>query len=328
MDTYIELTDAGVGTRVAAGLTGIPRSSATRADRAKTRDGTSRRPVNRLSRSERAEVVAVLTSDRFVDQAPIQIYATLLDEGRYLCSISTMYRILAENRLVVERRRIARHPSKAIPELVASGPGQVFSWDITKLPGQAKGIWYDAYVMIDIYSRFIVGAHVHSCEAAPLAADMMRDVFDLHGTPQVVHADRGTSMTSKTVARLLADLDITRSLSRPRVSNDNPFSESWFKTLKYAPTFPDRFGCLTDARLFLADFVDVYNHHHRHTGIGLHTPADVHYRHAVARHRQRQETLDTARAEHPERFGSHTTPKIINLPTTTWINPPIEEVAA
>ena len=153
--------------------------------------------MNRLSLSERKVVVEVLTSDRFVDQTPLQVFATLLDEGTYLCSISTMYRILSENRLVVERRRIARHPARAIPELVATGPGQVFSWDITKLPGPVKGSWYDDYVMIDIYSRFILGAHVHPCEAAPLAAEMMREVFDLHGTPQVVHADRGTSMTSK-----------------------------------------------------------------------------------------------------------------------------------
>ena len=153
----------------------------------------------------------------------------------------------------------------------------MYTWDITKLAGPAKGIYYDAYVMIDIYSRYIVGARVHPHESGQLAADMMAQVFGLHGTPQVVHADRGTSMTSKTVAQFLADLEVTRSYSRPRVSNDNPYSEAWFKTLKYAPTFPDRFGSLADAQQFMNDFVDGYNHHHRHTGIGLHTPADVHY---------------------------------------------------
>jgi transposase InsO family protein len=196
------------------------------------------------------------------------------------------------------------------------------------LAGPAKGIYYDAYVMIDIYSRYIVGAKVHPHESGQLAADMMAQVFGLHGTPQVVHADRGTSMTSKTVAQFLADLEVTRSYSRPRVSNDNPYSEAWFKTLKYAPTFPDRFGSLTDAQQFMNDFVDGYNHHHRHTGIGLHTPADVHYGLADARHAERKATLDQARARHPERFTTNHSPKIINLPETTWINQPAQETAA
>jgi len=329
MATYAELTGAGVTTRDAAELTGLPRSTATRrrAEPAKV-PVAPRPPANRLSAAERLAILAVLDAPRFVDLPPIQIFAILLDEGRYLCSISTMYRVLAEHAQLVERRRIARHPARVVPELVATGPGQVYSWDITKLAGPAKGIYYDAYVMIDIYSRYIVGVRVHPHESGLLAADMMAQVFGLHGTPQVVHADRGTSMTSKTVAQFLADLEVTRSYSRPRVSNDNPYSEAWFKTLKYAPTFPDRFGSLADAQQFMNDFVDGYNHHHRHTGIGLHTPADVHYGHAETRHAERKATLDQARARHPERFTTNRSPKIINLPGTAWINQPIQESAA
>ena len=219
----------------------------------------------------------MLTSDRFVDLAPLQIYAQLLDEGVYLCSVSTMYRVLAEHTLVAERRRLARHPAKVCPELVATAPRQVYSWDITKLAGAVKGTYFDAYVMIDIYSRYIVGVEVHTHESGLLAKELMEEIFKVHGVPQVVHADRGTSMTSKTVAALLADLEVTRSHSRPRVSNDNPYSESLFKTLKYGPEFPERFGSLCEARQFMDTFTNWYNHEHRHTGIGLHTPADVHF---------------------------------------------------
>jgi len=167
-----------------------------------------------------------------------------------------MYRVLGANAQVKDRRRLARHPTRACPELVATAPGQVYSWDITKLAGPVKGCYYDAYVMIDIYSRYIVGAHVHAHETGQLAEEMMRQIFHTHGVPTVVHADRGTSMTSKTVAALLDDLNVTRSHSRPKVSNDNPYSEAWFKTLKYAPTFPERVGCIADARTFLDPFVE------------------------------------------------------------------------
>ena len=176
--------------------------------------------------------------------------------------------------------------------------------------------------MIDIYSRYIVGAHVHAHESGPLAEEMIKEVFSVHGVPHVVHADRGTSMTSKTVATLLADLHVTRSHSRPHVSNDNPYSEAWFKTLKYAPAFPERFGVLGDARAFLTDFVDWYNHAHQHAGIGLHTPADVHYGLAGATQTQRSTTLAQARTRHPERFTTTHDPKILNLPDTVWINQP------
>jgi transposase InsO family protein len=224
-------------------------------------------PVNKLSDAEAAELIAVLNSQRFVDKAPPQIYATLLAEGTYLCSISTMYRVLERNRQVKERRRQATHPPRAVPELQATGPRQVYSWDITKLAGPVKGQYFDCYVMIDIYSRYIVGAHVHNTESAALAVDLMTEIFGVQGIPHVVHADRGTSMTSKPVATLLDDLGVTRSHSRPRVSNDNPFSEAWNKTLKYAPVFPERFSSLQAARQFMSDFVDFYNHHHRSQGV-------------------------------------------------------------
>jgi transposase InsO family protein len=332
MGAYRQLVAAAVSTRAAAALTGVSRATAGRAAAgpASIRPGLLRPPVpplNRLSGAERARVLEVLTGPEFIDATPMQVYAVLLERGTYLCSVSTMYRILRANTLVRDRRRQARHPARARPELIATGPGQVFSWDITKLPGPAKGVYYDAYVMIDIYSRYIVGCHVHNTENAVLAEEMMREVFGLHGIPQVVHADRGTSMTSKTVAGLLGELGVTRSHSRPRVSNDNPFSEAWFKTLKYAPVFPERFGSLQDARAFMDDFVQYYNHEHHHTGIGLHTPADVHYGLATEVDQRRQAALAAARQANPERFATTGTPKILNLPETAWINPPIKEPA-
>ena len=331
---YTSLTADGVSSREAAQLTGLVRSTAIRRHTAATtptpvivsRPATD--PVNKLTTSERLRILEVLTGTRFVDLAPLQIYAQLLDEGVYLCSVSTMYRVLAENGQVKERRRLARHPAKVCPELVATAPRQVYSWDITKLPGPVKGSYFDAYVMIDIYSRFIVGVHVHAHESGVLAKEMMEQTFTVHGVPQVVHADRGTSMTSKTVATLLADLDVTRSHSRPRVSNDNPFSESLFKTLKYGPEFPERFRSLAAARRFMDEFAHWYNHEHRHTGIGLHTPADVHFGLAVAKAADRHAVLAQARARHPHRFGGITTaPKMLDLPGTVWINQPADNTS-
>jgi transposase InsO family protein len=329
MYAFEELTAAGTTQRCAARLTGMSR--ATMARRRTTESAADEsvagrgrvEPVNKLGTAERAEVLAVLNSDRFIDATPTQVYATLLAEGRYLCSISTMYRILGENTQVKERRRLATHRSPAIPELVAAAPRQVYTWDITKLAGPQRGVYYDAYVMIDIYSRYIVGVHVHTRESGPLAVEMMREVFGVHGIPHVVHADRGTSMTSKTVTELLADLNVTKSHSRPHVSNDNPYSESWFKTMKYAPAFPARFGSIQHAREFLAAFEDWYNHDHHHSGIGLHTPADVHYGHAPTVAAQRSRTLAAARRIHPERFGrTDPAPKILDMPGAAWINKP------
>jgi len=323
MTVYRELTQTSISTRAAARLTGISRATATRKPRAPLPvPAPPVAPVNKLDQFERARILDVANSPDFVDLPPIQIYARLLDRGVYLGSISTIYRVLAENSQVKERRRLARHPARAIPELVATGPGQVYSWDITKLAGPIKGKYFDCYVMIDIYSRYIVGAHVHACESAELAVEMMKDIFNIHGAPQIVHADRGTSMTSKTVAALLSDLEVTKSHSRPRVSNDNPYSEAWFKTLKYAPVFPERFATVGEARTFMTTFVDGYNHTHRHTGLGLNTPADVHYDLAAGKAAERSATLAAARTRNPERFNTTRDPLILTLPDTTWINRP------
>ncbi len=330
MDAFAQLTGAGTTTRTAAAMTGIARSSA---DRDRRRPSPSVRPrtvpANALTAAKRAEVLRLLDSPQFVDAAPAQIYAALLDQGVYVGSIATMYRILREHRQVRERRRLARHPARKRPELVAAAPRQVFSWDITKLAGPVKGSYFDAYVMIDIYSRYIVGVRVHARESGPLAASMMREVFDVQGVPHVVHADRGTSMTSKSVADLLEDLTVTRSHSRPKMSNDNPYSEAWFKTLKYAPVFPDRFASLAQARVSMTDFVTWYNNCHRHSGIGLHTPAEVHHGRHHAVRSGRHDTLTAARAAHPERFGTdRLLPKILDLPEQVWINKPETEPQA
>jgi len=329
MAAHTGLIAAGVTTRDAAALTGVPRATAARRAAHQAAPQSAHEPVrpvpaNQLTTAERARVLAVLNSDEFVDKPPLQVYAILLERGEYVCSVSTMYRVLHENTQVRERRRIATHPPRVIPELVATGPGQVYSWDITKLAGPARGVYYDAYVMIDIFSRYIVGAIVHATEDGQLAKEMMLDAFGIHGTPQVVHSDGGASMTSKTVTTLLADLGVTRSRSRPHVSNDNPYSESLFKTMKYLPVFPDRFSSLGHARQFLGEFVHAYNHHHRHTGIGMHTPADVHYGHADRVDQDRDAALDTARRAHPERFGTRaqTRPKILDRAPAAFINPP------
>ena len=330
---YDELVDIGTTTRDAAALTGLARATQDRRRNpappaAPPAVVPAATPKNKLTDEEELQVLAVLNSPRFVDKPPKQIYATLLAEGDYLCSISTMYRILGKNSQVKDRRRQATHPPRTVPELQATGPRQVYSWDITKLAGPSKGLYFDCYVMIDIYSRMIVGAHVHNTETAALAVDLMTEVFGVQGVPLVVHADRGTSMTSKPVAALLDDLQVTRSHSRPRVSNDNPYSEAWNKTMKYAPVFPERFTSLTAARAFVGEFVDYYNHHHRHSGIGLHTPADVHYDLAQETARQRSETLAAARRRHPTRFATTTDPKILDLPGAVWINQPKPEETA
>jgi len=313
-----------VSHRAAAGLSGVSRATAhRRAVLGPVRPPTPRgAPVTQLSTVERARILAVLNSDRFVDTTPVEVFATLLDEGVYLASVATLYRVLRENRQVVERRRLARHPARQRPELIATGPGQVFTWDITKLPGPVRGSYFEAYVMIDIFSRYIVGWKVAATESAELAEGFISDVFAVHGIPRVVHADRGTSMTSKKVADLLADLHVVRSHSRPHVSNDNPYSEAVFKTVKYHPSFPARFGSIQDARVFCDSFFSWYNHEHHHSGIGLHTPAAVHYGHAAAITVARQQILDQAWTTHPERFTRRPEPKTLRLPDTAWINPP------
>ena len=281
-------------------------------------------PANKLSEAERAQVLAVLTNQEFADKAVAQAWATLLDEGTYLCSQSTMHRILREHDMAGERRRQATHPARTRPELVATGPGQVWSWDITKLRGPERGVYYDLYVVLDIFSRFVVAWTIAAREDADIAKNMLEQAMGVHGVPDAVHADRGTSMTSKPVAQLLIDLSVARSHSRPHVSNDNPYSEAAFKTLKYAPVFPERFGSLADAGAFAEQFFAYYNHEHRHSGIGLHTPASVHFGTVGQVRAHRQVTLDAAYAAHPERFG-HRRPTAPKLPTAAWINQPSRE---
>ena len=276
-----------------------------------------------LTGDEVDEIVEVLNSERFCDLAPAQVWAVLLDEGRYLASVSTMYRILRERHQVRERRRHARHPAHVKPELVADGPNQVWSWDITRLAGPHKWTWFHLYVILDVWSRFVVGWLVAPRESDRLAHDLIAASARAEGIQPdqlTLHADRGSSMTSRTVAQLLAELGVTRSHSRPHVSDDNPFSEAQFKTLKHSPAFPTRFTSLAHARTFVDDFFDHYNHHHRHSGIGYHTPASVHLGHHDAIRAHRQAVLDHAHATHPHRF--HRPPTAPTIPDITWINPP------
>jgi putative transposase len=312
-------------TKNACELAGISRATLYRRRNPKSRPASPPAPrpspPNALSRDERYEVLEMLNSYRFIDKAPPQVWATLLDEGIYLCSISTMYRLLRAEDGVRERRAQARHPAKSIPELLADGPSQVFTWDITKLKGPAAGSTYDLYVMLDIYSRYVVGWRVEHRESAELATDFIATAIARNGgRPRVVHADRGPSMTSGDVAALLTELQISRSHSRPKVSNDNPYSEAAFKTLKYCPAFPERFGGIDDARAFCEAFFTYYNHEHRHSGIGLHTPASVHFGTATAIRAQRAVTLDAAYQANPGRFGKRPNPPA--LPAQAWINDP------
>jgi putative transposase len=279
-----------------------------------------------LSQAEQQEIFDELHSARFVDTSATEVWATLLDEGRYLGSISTFYRLLRKTGEVRERRRQATHPPTVKPELVATAPNAVWSWDITKLRGPAKWSWYYLYVILDIYSRYVVGWMVASRESAGLAEVLIRQTVANQGIRSeqlTIHADRGSSMTSKPVAFLLADLGITQSHSRPHVSDDNPFSEAQFKTLKYRPDFPDRFTSIEAARLHCQTFFPWYNEEHRHTGLALHTPADVHYGTATITREKRAGVLDAAYAAHPERFV-HKPPQPPKLHIETWINRPTD----
>jgi putative transposase len=324
-ETFGELVDADVDVRRACKLVG--RSRSTHYWRRRPRpDGPQRRPrpapANALSLPERDRVLELLRDPSFVDKSPAQVWARLLDDGIYLCSQSTMYRILRAAGESRERRRQATHPAKVKPELVAHAPGEVYSWDITKLRGPLRGVWYDLYVMLDIFSRYVVGWRVEQTETAELATEFIDDVIRTHGKPKAVHADRGTSMTSKSVAQLLLDLDVARSHSRPHVSNDNPFSEAAFKTLKYCPAFPDHFDDIDHARAFCKEFFDYYCHEHYHSGLGLHTPASVHFGTAQTIQADRAKVLAAAYTRNPERFSRHPQPP--NLPTVAWINPPTD----
>jgi putative transposase len=283
------------------------------------------RPARALTDAERAAVLAELCSERFADSAPAQVYATLLDEGRYLASERTMYRVLAaEHGRVRERRAQLEHPVYQAPELLAERPNEVWSWDITKLKGPAKWTYYYLYVILDVFSRYAVGWTIQHRETGPIAKALINQAVEQQRIDRdqlIVHADRGSSMTSKPVAFLLSDLGITRSHSRPYTSTDNPYSEAQFKTLKYRPAFPARFDSIEHARGFCREFFDHYNHHHRHSGIGLMTPATVHYGRAEGIRAERQRVLDAAYATTPERFVRQA-PTALPVPTAAWINKP------
>ena len=281
-------------------------------------------PPRALSHDERHQVLDALHSGRFVDQPPHEVYATLLDEGLYVCSVRTMYRILESAREVRERRNQAQHPAYARPELLATRPNELWSWDITKLLGPAKWTYFYLYVILDVFSRYVTGWMVAHQETAALANRLIHETCrkqEIVPAQLTLHADRGSSMKSNCVAMLLSDLGVTKTHSRPHVSNDNPFSESQFKTLKYRPEFPKRFGSIQDARAFCNEFVRWYNNDHHHSGIGLLTPETVHYGRAQQVIEARQRVLDTAHLRHPDRFVRKA-PVAPALPEAVWINPP------
>ena len=276
-----------------------------------------------LSPQEKGEVLRALDSPRFADKAVAQAYTILLDEGRYLCSQATMHRLLRERGTAGDRRAHAVHPARKKPELLATGPDQVWSWDITKLRGPARGTWYLLYVIIDIYSRKVIHWEIWPTETGTLAREFIEHAITANGgaRPRGIHADRGTSMTSSTVAGLYARLNIAQSHSRPHVSNDNPYSESAFKTLKYCPAFPEKFGSIQDANAFCVAFFAYYNTQHRHSGIAMHTPSTVHDGTWVHVQARRAATLQAAYQAHPERFrGRCPVPR--PLPAKVWINEP------
>ena len=329
IDTAFDELEPLVGTKGACGAVGRARASHYRHRRG-PRLGPARprpTPANALDADERRAVLAALHSERFVNQAPAQVWATLLDEGTWLASESTMYRLLRADGEVQERRAQASHPPRVAPELVATAPNEVWSYDATALRGPGRGVWYRLFMMLDLFSRYCPGWMVIPDERAEAVRDWIEAVVTSEGPfapgHLFIHADRGSAMTSKPVSRLLADLRIGRTHGRPHVSNDNPYSEAGFKTLKYSPAFPGSFGSLADARAFAGSFIEHYNHEHRHSGIGYHTPASVHRGTAVLVRETRARVLDAAYAAHPERFVNKP-PTPPALPGPAWINQPKE----
>ncbi len=315
--------------RACTGL-GLSRATLYRQRQPKTSTTVTRTPPLKLGAAEQAAVLGELMSPRFVDRAPQQIYAVLLDEGRYLCSVRTMYRLLAAQKAVRERREQRVHPVYARPELLAESPNQVWSWDITKLKTTVKWTYVYLYVVLDVYSRYVVGWLLSTRESAALARELVEQTALREAVPKdqlTLHADRGAPMRSKTLAELLVDLGIEASFSRPQQSNDNPYSESLFKTTKYAPDFPACFAGIDHARDVITPFFEHYNHHHRHTGIGLMTPAAVHHGHAPRITAERALTLVDAFDRHPHRFKGHV-PQPPRVPDKVYINPPREAPAS
>jgi putative transposase len=289
-------------------------------------DGQRARPARALSDEEKDEIRSVLNSERFQDQSPREVYATLLDEDVYLSHWRTMYRVLDEHDEVRERRNQLRHPVYTKPELLATGPNQLWSWDITKLRGPVTWTYYYLYVMLDVFSRYVVGWLLAQRESAKLAEELTLAACakqEIDKGQLTLHADRGSPMIAKSMTMLMSDLGVTKSHSRPHVSDDNPYSEAQFRTLKYRSDYPDRFGSLADARQWSHGFFTWYNQEHHHTALNLLTPADVHYGRADEILAQRQGVLDRAYAAHPERFVKGP-PKIPQMPAAVWINQPSE----
>jgi putative transposase len=333
-DEAIALLAPRIGTRAACRAAGVPQATWYRRHRISAPapkpapvPHAERAQPRALAPAERQAILEELHSSRFADLAPDEVWATLLDEGTYLGSVPTYYRVLREAGESRERRAQATHPAAVKPELVATGPNQACSWDITKLHGPAKWTCCHLYVILGIYSRYAVGWMVASRESAVLAEKLISATCAKQGITRgqlSLHADRGSSMTSKPVALLLADLGVTQSHSRPHVSNDNPYSEAQFKTLKYRPAFPARFSSIETARAHCQEFFPWYNNEHHHGGLGLHTAADIHHGHAPAVRAARAQVLDAAYRAHPERFVS-SPPAPPKLPGTSWINPSQEK---
>jgi putative transposase len=312
-----------VGISLACQVLGVPRSSFYYAQKSRKPSPPASHP-RALSIDEKEKVRSKLNSERFQDQAPRAVYAALLDDGIYLCHWRTMYSILNENDEVRERRDQLRHPDYKKPELLATEPNQVWSWDITKLLGPQKWTYYYLYVILDIYSRYVTGWMITDQQTAALAQELIEQTCEKQGVQEdqlTLHADRGGPMIAKSLALLLADLGVSKSHSRPYNSNDNPYSESQFKTMKYRPDYPDRFGSQPDARVWARSFFEWYNYEHYHSALGLMVPADVHYGRAETILQKRQNVLQSAYEKHPERFvnGPPSPPEV---PEAVWINPP------
>jgi putative transposase len=327
MSIVAELTQQGIQVKTACSALAVPRSSYYHRRQARSAVATLRCQPNSpraLSAEERQEVRETLNSERFADSAPRQVYGMLLDEGQYLCSVSTMYRILHEHEEVRERRNQLRHPNYAKPQLLATAPNQVWSWDITKLRSPIKWTYFYLYVILDIFSRYVVGWMVAERETAALARQLVRESCakqDIAQAKLTLHADRGSPMIAKSMAQLLVALGVAKTHGRPHTPDDNPFSEAHFKTLKYRPDFPAVFGSIQDARVWARSFFHWYNNEHRHSSLALLTPADVHYGRAAAVLEQRHAVKMAAYQRHPERFVNGP-PKGVTLPTAVWINPP------
>lgn len=322
---FISQQKGTVGVAPACAAMGVARATFYRRQIPKpVEQSVSRCSPRSLSEEERETVLSTLHEDRFADLAPAEVYATLLDEGKFICSISTMYRVLQENEETRERRNQLRHPCYSVPELLATKPNELWSWDITKLKGPAKWVYFYLYVILDVFSRYVVGWMVAHRESAKLAECLIEKTCERQNIQRgqlTIHADRGSSMKSKPVALLMSDLGVVKTHSRPHVSNDNPYSESQFKTLKYRPGFPERFGSIEDARSFLVSFFDWYNNQHHHVGLGLLTPYDVHHGFAEKRIGDRTEVLRKAFEANQQRFVRGV-PRAPALPKEVWINKP------